>query len=66
MKKTIYYSAKCPFCDAHHRHAQDMTDAAGQIVTKSSHSFLCCGHEFGFSVRRTLAAYLVSQAGGAA
>lgn len=66
MKKTINYSAKCPFCDTYLHHAQDMTDAAGQIVTKASHSFLCCGHEFGFSVRRTLAAYQVSQAGGAA
>ena len=58
MKKTINYSAKCPFCDTYHHHAEPLTTPDGHPLATGYHHFNCCGHEFGFSVRQTLAAYM--------
>lgn len=58
--KLVHFAARCPFCEAHHHKLIHLTDPdpKGQPVALAAESFTCCGHEFGFSVRRTLAAYL--------
>lgn len=56
--KIVNYSARCPFCGTHHHKAANLTDPQGHPVALAAEQFTCCGYEFGFSVRRTLAAYL--------
>lgn len=56
--KIVNYSARCPFCGTHHHKAANLTDHQGHPVAIAAEQFTCCGYEFGFSVRRTLAAYL--------
>lgn len=56
--KLVHFAARCPFCEAHHHKLIHLTDNKGQPVAVAAESFNCCGHEFGFSVRRTLESYL--------
>lgn len=56
--KIVNFSARCPFCSKCHHHAEPLANPAGQPLALACHHFTCCGHEFGFSVRRTLSAFL--------
>lgn len=56
--KTVHFAARCPYCDKSHHHAEPLSNAQGQPLAMTFHHFTCCGHEFGFSVRRTLSAFL--------
>ena len=57
-QRIVNFAARCPFCGKSHHKAAHLTDPQGNPVAVAAEHFTCCGHEFGFSVRRTLAAYL--------
>lgn len=56
--KIVHFAARCPFCGKSHHHNENLSTPDGQPLALAYHHFTCCGHEFGFSVRRTLSAFL--------
>lgn len=62
--RIVDFAARCPFCGKSHHRAAYLTDPKGQTVAVAAEYFTCCGHEFGFSVRRTFSAFLSGKVQG--